>query len=168
MTFEKIDLPSGGWAELRDPETITVRMRRPIERVQMRLGWDSDIQSLARWQTRVAKEIEAAKQQAEDSGEEFDAAAFEPSIPAPLRQSDVSDEQLDLLSDLTDAVTVALVESWSYPAPVGMDALQDLPQKDYEALLEAASKHRDAVLPNFGVDPEKGSPTEPSGESAES
>lgn len=162
MAFEKVDLPSGAWAELRDPDLVTERLRKPVRRIQLRLGFDADLQEVVRWQGRMEREFKAAQ---EAAGEDFDPDAFEPSELPPVRQDQMTDSQLDLLSDLTNAVAVALVEAWSYEAPVTADTIQDLPQRDYEALLEAVGKHRQALLPNFDVDPAPDSPTEPSGAS---
>ena len=166
--FERVEFPSGAHAIMRDPETITERLRRPVRRVQMRIGFDSDLQALIRYQAWVAREALAAEKAAADAGTEFNADEFIPSMPSPVKQQNLTDDQLDLLSNLTDAVTVALVESWSFDFPVSMDALQDLPDGDYRKLLDAASKHRDALLPSFDVDPDPESPTAPSGESAAS
>jgi hypothetical protein len=131
----------------------------------MRIGFDSDLQSVIRYQSRVIREQTAAEKAAADAGEEFLADEFIPSIPSPVKQSALTDDQLDLLAMLADTVTVALTESWSFDAPVSVDALQDLPDRDYQALLEAAGKHREALIPTFDVDPDPASPTEPSGES---
>jgi len=164
--FERVDLPSGNHAILRDPETITVKMRKPLQRIQMRLGFDSDLQSLVRYQMRVMRELTAAQKAAADAGAEFDLESFEPSLPSPVRQAELSDEQLDLLGDLATTSTVTLIESWSFSAPVTRDALEDLPPKDFEALVEVAAKYRDDLIPNFDVDPDPESPIEPSDESA--
>jgi hypothetical protein len=162
--FEKVDLPSGGWAILRDPDTITVKMRKPLQRVQMRVGFDADLQAVVRYQMRVQRELLAARKAAADAGVEFDDESFEPSLPQTVKQSALSDEQLDLLGDLATVTTVTLIESWSFDAPVSRDALEDLPPKDFDALVEAAAKYRDDLLPSFDVDPDDNSPTEPSGE----
>lgn len=163
--FEKVDLPSGGWAVLRDPETITQRQRRPLDRLQMRVGFDSDVQALLRWQLRVRREFETAQKDAADRGVEFDVESFEPSSTAPVRQDVLTDDQLDLLGSLVETATVMLIESWSHEQPVTVDGLEDLPPKDYTALVEAAGKYRDQLMPSFDVDPAPESPTEPSGES---
>ena len=68
--------------------------------------------------------------------------------------------ELDLLEQLSDLMVVALVDAWSFPVPVDMDGLGELPGDAYDALQLACAPLGEALLPSFEVDPDpKGPPT---------
>jgi hypothetical protein len=71
-------------------------------------------------------------------------------------------EALDGMSDLNDAICLALVDSWSYDLPVTADGLLDLPGAVYDSLREQASKFTTALLPDFTPTTDGDSPSEPS------
>ena len=112
----RLDLPGGAWAELRDPDAVTERQRKPF------------IGALGR----------AAKAEgAEDGG-------------------------LSAMIDVQDTLVMAMVVSWSFELTVGAaDSLLDLPHKTVSALRTACMKFQSELLPDFGVNPDPASPTEP-------
>lgn len=76
--------------------------------------------------------------------------------------ADLSDAQVDLLNDYVEAVTVCLIDGWSFEDAVSVDALQDRQVADYDAIITAAAPHRDALMPSGEPNPDPASPTEPS------
>jgi hypothetical protein len=132
--LEHVDLPSGAWVKLRDPDDTTEAQRRPAQRLQTRIGLDVAL--------RAVFEAQDGKKK------------------TAVSQADLSNAQLDLMVDYMDSTVVALVAEWSFSQPVTVDGLRSIPgKKDYEALAMACSKHRDALFPSFGVDPQEESPT---------
>lgn len=75
---------------------------------------------------------------------------------------DVSDDEITATWRFLDILTVALTSEWSFDSPVSTDALVGLVQGDYEAVVSAAVKHLPTLMPEFGVDPDRDSPTDAS------
>lgn len=123
--MEKVALPDGAWAQLRDPDEITERQRRPLQRLQRR--------TIMKALPHLALE-----------GVEIDKvspAEFLNKL-APL----LSDEDLDALEEIDDHVIVTLVESWSFDVPVSLDSTLDLPSKQRKALLAECNKLMGRVM----------------------
>lgn len=133
-----LTLPDGGSATLRDPKLVTERQRRPVARLQQRLAGSPVGQLLA------------AKDSLTDEAFEVEARSL------------LGTDDWALLDDLNDALVVALVESWTYPAAVTLDGLLDLPAESYDALKAEASKHVTELMPSFAVSASETSPTPPS------
>lgn len=126
MSFEKIDLPSGGWVAFRDPEQTTEAQREPVMMLAIR---------------------------ASGSG-------LWPALQGEVSMNTVTDAELTSISDFSRALAIALIEEWSFEQPVTIDGLKSIPGlKDYRTIIEAAARHRDALMPNFEVDPDTESPT---------
>lgn len=66
----------------------------------------------------------------------------------------VTPEEMDLVTGLTEAVMVAMVTGWSFPAEISLDGLQDLPGDAYDQLRSAAGASTAALLPDFTVGPD--------------
>lgn len=71
----------------------------------------------------------------------------------------VSPEVVKLMMRAEYAVIAALVVEWSFPQPVTIDGVMDLPGRAYKALKEATAGKMTALLPDFGVNPSEESPT---------
>ena len=112
----RIELPAGAWAELRDPDVVTERQRRPVVTA---LGRASKYEGM------------------EDGG-------------------------MAALVNVADAVLMAMVEAWSFAAPITMDGLDDLPAKTVTALRKACEPFQKELLPDFGPTPDPATPTVPS------
>jgi len=110
---QRIDLPSGGWAELRDPIDVCERLRRPV------------VQAMG---SLTKHDIEQVSPESADGTD-----------PAVLAR----------FQSLNDLVAVALVESWSFDAAVTVANLQELPGRDYDAVLRAVSPMVSGLLPDF-------------------
>ena len=142
----KIELGNGGWAILRDPAAVPVRLRRPVEKMLMAVG---------RGQAKAALE---AKQEAIANAKTGD--TIDPSAVAANMDSTV----IDQFYELNDLLIVARVESWSFELPVNVASLGDLTQEDYELLQKIAATNVTSMVPNFGLSNNADSPTPPSGE----
>ena len=142
----KIELGNGGWAILRDPAAVPVKLRRPVEKMLMAVG---------RGQAKAALE---AKQEAIANAKTGD--TIDPSAVAANMDSTV----IDQFYELNDLLIVARVESWSFDLPINVDSLGDLTQEDYELLQKIAATNVTTMVPNFGMSNNPDSPTPPSGE----
>jgi hypothetical protein len=142
----KIELANGGWAILRDPAAVPVRLRRPVEKMLMVVG---------RGQAKAALE---AKQEAianAKTGDTIDASTIAASMDLSV---------IDQFYELNDLLIVARVESWSFDLPISVASLGDLTQEDYELLQKLAADNVTSMVPNFGLSNNPDSPTLPSGE----
>ena len=142
----KIELGNGGWAILRDPAAVPVKLRRPVEKMLMAVG---------RGQAKAALEAKEAAIANAKTGDTID-----PSAVAANMDSTV----IDQFYELNDLLIVARVESWSLDLPISVDSLGDLTQEDYELLQKIAAQNVTTMVPNFGLSNNPDSPTPPSGE----
>jgi hypothetical protein len=142
----KIELGNGGWAILRDPAAVPVKLRRPVEKMLMAVG---------RGQAKAALEAKEAAIANAKTGDTID-----PSAVAATMDSTV----IDQFYELNDLLIVARVESWSLDLPISVDSLGDLTQEDYELLQKVAAQNVTTMVPNFGLSNNSDSPTPPSGE----
>lgn len=142
--MQRINLPSGATADLREVADVTERQRRPIKRIQTRLaGLPAFVNA-----------VEEAKHQA-------DGVDLTPD--AQLKIAAGMGEAFDLLEDLNDSLVAALVAGWSYGFPVSVDACQDLSGRDLDALREAVAPFLAQLNPDFDPSPAADSPIEASG-----
>lgn len=81
------------------------------------------------------------------------AANLQSAVTGESSAAGVADEDIDLLEGLMNAVVVSLTSEWSFDTPVSLDALEDLRDDDYQALIEAAKPHRSTLLPDFEAGP---------------
>lgn len=135
---EKISLPSGGWAVLRDPAAVPVKLRRPVEKALLTLG-----QSQAKTVLASAPELSDSQKAAEVA-------------------STINPQILDQFNDLNDLLIVARVESWSFELPISIDSLGELVQEDYALLQKISAENVTSMVPNFGLSNDPTSPTQPS------
>lgn len=143
---EHITLPSGATADLRDAVDVTERQRRPIKRIQAKLA------ALPSFVAAI-KEAEAAQK----------SVGGELTPDQQLAIAGGMGEAFDLLEELNDSLIGAVVRGWSYPFAVSVDAAQDLPGRDLDALRTACGPYLRELLPSFEPTPDPNSPTVPSG-----
>ena len=143
MADEKIDLPDGGWALLRDPRRVTERQRRPVTRLQARLAGSAVGALLA--------------QRGNLSDKKFEEEA----------RKVLGSDDYGLLDDLNDALIEALVDSWSYEDPPSAAAAMDKPGPVYDKIKRECAKHVTALTPDFSpTDESLADPASPTGPSA--
>lgn len=138
---EKIPLPDGGWALLRDPEQVSERQRRPLNRLQARVA-GSAVGALVAHKALM-------------SDDEFEEES----------RKVLGSDDFALLDDLNDALIDVLVESWSYDSEPSADAALDLPGRVYEALKNECAKYVSALAPQF-TPSDADNPESPTGPSA--
>lgn len=143
---QKIELSNSGWAVLRDPASVPVKLTRPVQKVLMAVG---------RSQAKAALEAKGAAIADAKTGDTIDPS----SVAAQLDQATI-----DQLYELNDLLIVARVESWSLDLPITLESLGELTQEDYELLQKVAAKNVTKMVPNFGLNNDPDSPTSPSGE----
>lgn len=143
--MNRITLPSGATADIREVADVTERARRPIKRVQANLGGNA----------AFVGAVDTAKALKGDEAELTQAEQL--SIAAGMGAA------FDDLEKLNDLLVVAMVAGWSYDFSVSEDAVQDVPGRDLDALREAVSPFLAELLPGFEPTPDPASPTEPSG-----
>ena len=136
---QRIELSNSAWADLREPETVSVRLRRPIEKALMAIA-----------QGDAAKALEGT----EDLNDETKASQVALTIDLAV---------LDQFNDLNDLLVLSRLEAWSFDAVISLEAILDLPDVDYKALQKAASTEIFQMLPDFGISDAPNSPTNPSG-----
>ena len=115
--MDKVSLPDGAWAVLRDPDQVTERQRRPLVRLQRR--------ALA----KAAPQLQGV-----DLEELTPAEVLERLAPM------LASEDFDALEEIDDHVIAVLVESWSFDFPVSADTSLDVPSKARVALVEECRK----------------------------
>lgn len=128
--MNKIDLPDGEWASLRDPKKVPEKLRRPIMRSVM-----------------------AATRQSGDFKKLVDADNPEDIV------KDLDPSFLETGAELNDLLVVALVEEWSFETPVTVDAVLDLPGDVYDELRKTVAPFITDLLPDFGPSPDPKAPT---------
>lgn len=133
----RVDLSDGNWAELREPEQVSERLRRPIQR------------ALARVSVQTWEVVLAAKRRRD--GDE-----------AQVVEAEVSDRDFDSLNEANDHCIVALVAAWSFPNPITLESVLDLPSRDYAVLRERCAPAVGSLFVSFDPTPELQSPTAPS------
>jgi len=142
----KIELGNGGWAILRDPAAVPVKLRRPVEKMLMAVG---------RGQAKAALEAKEAAIANAKTGDQIDPSAIAATMDS---------KTIDQFYELNDLLIVARVESWSFELPISVDSLGELAQEDYELLQKIAAQNVTTMVPNFGLSNNPDSPTPPSGE----
>lgn len=133
-----IDLPGGGKATLREDGELTPRQRRPLKKYGLALG------------PKMAELMAAASVTVD--GKAADGTRGVPGPPVALSLADA-----DLLVDMQDATTLALLASWTLdrPLPTTIDELYDVDEHTpggYDALSTAAAKITAAAAVAAGFD----------------
>lgn len=138
--MQRINLPSGATTDLRDVADVTERQRRPIKRIQTKLAG-----------------LPAFVNAVEEAKAQTDGVALTPD--QQLKIAAGMGEAFDLLEELNDALVVALTAGWSYTFGVSVDAVQDLPGRDLDALRAAVAPFLAQLNPDFDPSPDPASPT---------
>lgn len=141
------------WIELRDPDLVTERLRRPITtRMALleRHGFTRALLHAKQSEKALAKDDNEQTRQAARAAEESLAEVLTP-------------ESLELLNEINDYSAVAIISAWSFDAPVTLDGLLDsVPRWAYDEIRQAVAKPAMALMPDFSASIEPDSPTEPS------
>jgi hypothetical protein len=133
----RIELSESGWAELRDPAAVPVRLRRPVEKMLFDISQSNASEALS------------------NNGGNQELAAAEIA-------SNIDGELFTKFNDLNDLLILARVAAWSYDLPITLDSVLDLPAGDYYLLQEVTAKDITQMMPNFAQNSDTNSPTLPS------
>ena len=150
----RIELPKDNWAELREPDEVSERGRRPILSAITRVtpaGWEA-LKKLN------PEEVKAA------------VGSGEPNDEVVAKVSTLANDDLAALQAANDWCIVALVREWSFAQPITIDGALDLPGAAYDLLRDACAPAIETLFVSFEpvveagkVDPD--SPFVPSTES---
>ena len=135
----KLELSNSGWAILRDPAAVPVRLRRPVEKVMIEISQGSAGDALKSAPSDLSDEAKAA-----EVASNLDISVY------------------DTFNNLNDLLIVARVESWSFNTEVNLDSVLDLCAQDYEILQTATADRVEEMLPSFAVSVDQNSPIKPS------
>ena len=147
----RIDLPNDQWAELRDPQAVTERQRRPIARALR--GVRPEIQE----RSRAAAELPDL-----DDGK----PGAEKQDALQRLQFLMTNEEADAYQTAGDAAAVALIASWSFESEPSMDSLLDLPARSLDILRRAVAPLVNDLFLDTGPSPNRPAPTGGSNASA--
>lgn len=130
----RINLPTGGWAELRAIQEITERNRRPIATAISQLS-----QAAQDMMTKLAPFL-------------TDGAKSKLNIEEIAKLGiTFSADDLQHFTDANDFCVAAMVKTWSYSAPITVESIIDLPAVDYDALREACAPASASLFVDFSM-----------------
>lgn len=127
---DRIELPAGHWAEIRDPMEVTERQKRPLKALRISLG-----------------KAFAAKPSTEP------VPTPDPSNPATAPKSAADLMSVDELLDATEAFeynsAAFFIESWDFDFPPTADSVQDIPGPVYAELDKAIGQRLIVLFPDM-------------------
>jgi hypothetical protein len=141
----KVSLPDGAWAVLRDPESVTERQRRPLIRLRRRMLGSSVGERLL----------------------DSDLSSLPTGDALRLLQPVIGSDDFNLLEEIDDLIIAILVESWSFDAEPSVESVLDLPASVRRALiaeckplvgpLVGEASDEDVLNPDSPTEPASGS-----------
>lgn len=139
--YERVDLPDGEWAEIRDPAKTPERLRRPVREAAIDLQ-----RSMPEDQRRGTVKVDAPRNVADD---EVRSAFGAPPIDDLVADNTPDENALAYLptsdqqkyADLyNEALLLSVITSWSYENDVTIQGVRDLPGDAYDELLDTVRK----------------------------
>jgi len=147
--MKMVEIP-GGSVLLRDVEQVPERLVRPVRSAATRM-------------TRLTAAVGELPADRADLTED-QLVAIAAKIP---------DDVMEDMWDLNDLLALAMVAEWRVvepldgaQPPVTLEALLELPKRQYDAVQKAVSPYLNDLMTDFSPSPEPDSPTEPSDASA--
>ena len=134
---DRIDLPGEHWAVLKDPMEITERQARALQRKFMEVG------------RQARPEVGSVAQTTPD-----------PTKPAVPAGPNLTDEQLDLITEFEHEVVAYFITEWDFEFPPTAEAMNDLPVPVYRSLDDATEPLVGVLIPALAKKSEAG-PTTP-------
>lgn len=154
---KRIDLPSGGWAELVTAEEITERRRRPIKRLQLHMARSVAVSGIGAAPPDPSEETRAQMTSAELA--DLDQQQMDWQRQAMMAMDP------DQLTESDAVFVLNLLVGWSRPEAITEDAVLDLPIGDFDCLKDKAQAIvRTMYLDTSPKDLSEQSPTGPSSE----
>jgi hypothetical protein len=136
--------PSGSHYVLREPGDVPERIRRKFTKAQTAL-----YKRMRDAQAPDALRLPAEAMQGEAPEMNLDESAM------------FDTDFLDLADEVNDQLALALLVSWTKEAPISLDAILDLPKKDYDHLRASVAPLMNHLVPDYDPTPEAGTPTTP-------
>lgn len=132
----RLELPYGNYAELREADEIPRKAARRFRKVLYSMASAADVDATL-----------PQEQQAEAVGKAMLA----------------SDDGMDGIEDMAEAMVLAAVREWSYGS-VCQEVLDDIPDAALDLIYDAcqAGGYIEKLMPDFSTDPDPDSPTQPS------
>ena len=79
---------------------------------------------------------------------------FEKSAEGMGFTEEASPEAVRFFNEFNDLLAVALVEEWSFDAPITVEGLLELPGRTYDDVRRLVTPFLGELIPDFGVDPD--------------
>ncbi|MFJ2575965.1 hypothetical protein [Kitasatospora aureofaciens] len=115
--MKRVNLTAGGWADLREPNEIPERLRRPVRKLQMLMAGNPAFSTVVEQATGA------------DGAPDVDEAQ------AAQMAAAMGESGIDLVFQLQDRSILQRVAGWSF-GDVTLDVLQDLAGDVYDELSE--------------------------------
>ena len=143
----KVDLPSGGWAEIKSRNEITEREFRRVDRERAKsivasihleeAGFDHEFDTLSEDEAKATFTPEEAKRKSREN---------------LLILNSIPDEDRAAIQDYQTELILACVTSWSF-GELTPDAVIDRPKPVFEALAKACQTEFDGTKVDTEADP---------------
>lgn len=142
-------LPDGQWAELRESKKIPERLRRPVRFSALAL--QNTLPEDLKYKPTVAVEDAKGPEASEDIRNAFGTPPIDALVEAAGDSTVLATPGEDTFrvptpeqQEAADAYNAVLIvshtASWSYPEPVSVDSVLDLPGDAFDALLEEVQR----------------------------
>lgn len=139
MANNRVPLPSGGWAEFREPKQVTEGHRRPVRRALGKVSVETR-EAVEKIREDYAKSL--------PDGQEPDPE--DPQLKSLLDKFQPPSEDLDAYTEANDQAIVAMVSAWSYAEPITLDSvLNALKAEDYDYLQQYCARYTQSMFTNF-------------------
>jgi hypothetical protein len=136
--------------ELRDPTKVSNKLRRRVAQAIAAVSADTYVKLATLTPDEAARAVQPDADQ-------------DDALRALLKRR-LGPDAIAETWHLDDELAVALIESWTFPFPVSLEGLEELGHETYDKIIQATAPLLGKLMPQFEVNPEPDSPTEPSGE----
>lgn len=143
--MEKLQLPDGAWAQIRDKNTVTERDSRLINRALMRMLVPS-----SKLRAGVVATIGLAQADMDDAEMTQDQLAARGAARMAVYAT-LEDKEIDDLEGYDAVVAAVMTEAWSLPDPITAASVLTLPSRLFTPLAKAAMAEWDRTA-DFSVD----------------
>lgn len=143
--MEKLELPDGAWAQIRDKNTVTERDSRLINRALMRMLVPS-AKLRAGTIAKIGQELTDKDDTVMTQAELATRGSARMAVYATL-----DDKEIDDLEGYDAVVAAVMTEAWSLPDPITAASVLTLPSRLFTPLAKAAMEEWDRST-DFSID----------------
>lgn len=79
-------------------------------------------------------------------------------------EENVTEESMEFFSMFNDLLAIAMIDEWSFPHPITLEGIQELPSRTYDEIRNTVAPFVSELIPDFGVNPDPKAITENSTE----